>query len=58
MSVYNFGTCVSRTGAQWQNPGGKTYFDEEKIGFCHCAAVLQAKVSKFSHPQILVSSTF
>jgi len=28
------------------NSGGKTCFDAGKIGFCHCASVLQAQVPK------------
>jgi len=31
---------------QWQIPRKKTCFDAGKIGFCHCAFVLQAQVPK------------
>ena len=44
--MHNFGTCAWRTHAQWQNPKKKTCFDAGKIGFCHCAWVLQAQVPK------------
>ena len=42
----NFGICVWRTAAQWQNPRKKTCFDVGKIGFCHCAAVLKTQEPK------------
>ena len=45
-SVHNFGICVWRNAAQWRLPKTKTYFDTGKIGFCHCAAVLQTQVPK------------
>jgi len=33
--VHNFGTCVWRTAARWQNPRKKTCFDVQKFGFSH-----------------------
>ena len=45
-------------------PRKKTCFDAGKIGFCHCAAVLQAQVPKvctdldLSHLYILILGTY
>jgi len=46
MSVHNFGPCAWRTNARWQKSGKKTCFDAGKIGFCHCALVLEAQGPK------------
>jgi len=43
--VHDFGTCVWRSAAQWQNP---IFCVETRFppGFCHCAADLQTQVPK------------
>jgi len=44
--VHNFGTCIRRTAAQWQNPREKTCFDAGKIGLWHCTALLFSQLPK------------
>ena len=41
--MHNFGTCVSRTPAQWRHPKKKRCLDAGKIGCRHCAAVLETQ---------------
>jgi len=49
-SVHFVGTCINKTGSQWQLPGKKRVSPAGKIRIWHCAVFSLCKYPRSAHP--------